>query len=421
MPASIRAGVTSPLVLYTNSNNQTTIGNIATPNAENRVQTLYAVSPNAPQNRIQILQMDASTGNQIFLARNGKALAYLQPTGVNFGLYIVNLENGYGGRVLPVSNLTQRGLNSLPTWSPNGTQLALTLDTGYALEVFLYDRDGSGRTNATNSPSSDFYPSWSPDGRYLAFVSDRRICPSWTPGDTGFCDVQTQPAPTAGHVFVLELASGTVRQVGDVITSEAPRWINNRLLAIAEGDISNLLNPQRALWLGDAERGTAIPVLLAGDTPTSALYLNDVWSPDGGALLFQRATASSTSVVLMQANGTLIRERAEELAFPRFGMTAAWSPLNDRIALGGVNGLCPYGVRVAQTNFEWVATGNPPPSMCSPQFSPDGRWLAFSGVNPRVDGREDLYITTNNGFSAVNLTVDLRGQMQLIGWMGGVP
>ncbi len=421
IPNSIRAGVTSPLVVYTNSNNQSTIGNIATPGAENRVQTLYAISPNSPLNRIQLLQMDASTGNQIYLSRNGKSLAYLQPTGNNFGLYIISLENGYGGRVLPVTSLTQRGITSLPVWSPNGEQLALTLDTGYALDIFLYDRNGAGRTNVSNSPASDFYPTWSPDGRYLAFVSDRNTCPSWTPADAGFCDVLTQPAPVGGNVFVLNISDGTIRQVGEMTTTEPPRWVNNRLIAIAEGDISNILNPQRTLWLGDAERGTATPVLLNGDSASNTLYLSDVWSPDGSALVFQRITPSTTSVVMMGANGTLVRERTEDLGFPRFGMSATWSPLNDRIAFGGLNGLCPYGVRVADRAFDWVATGNPPPSMCSPQFSADGQWLAFSGVNPRVDGRDDIYISTSNGFSAVNLTVDLRGQMQLIGWMGGVP
>ena len=57
--------------------------------------------------------------------------------------------------------------------------------------------------------------------------------------------------------------------------------------------------------------------------------------------------------------------------------------------------------------------------MCDPQYSPDGEYLAFSGVNPRVDGRNDVYIASANGFGATSLTSDLRGQVKLIGWVGG--
>lgn len=410
--------ITSPLIVFANSNAQATIGNVATPSAENRTQIIYAVAPANPASRAEIARMDVATGNQIYLAPNGKTLAYFQPNTPNNGLYIVNLENGFGGRIAPITTLTQRGITSLPVWSPDGEFIAVTLDNGYSLEIFLYDRNGAGRTNASNSGASDFYPAWSPDGRFLAFVSDRNTCPSWTPGESGFCDVLNTPAPYQGNVFVLERATGNIRQIGEVVTSEVPRWVNNRLIAIAGGDISNLLAPQRTLWLGDIERQTALPVTLQGDT--NALYLADAWSPDGTSVLFQRATTSGTSVVMMNTDGTLIRERTDDLAFPRFGMSSAWSPLGDRVAVGGVDGLCPYGVRVMTTLFDFVNTGTPPPSMCNPAFSADGQWLAFMGVNPRIDGRMDVYSSTNNGFSQVNLTVELRGQMTLIGWMGGV-
>ena len=35
------------------------------------------------------------------------------------------------------------------------------------------DSDGSNLRNLTNDPARDFSPSWSPDGRHIAFVSDR--------------------------------------------------------------------------------------------------------------------------------------------------------------------------------------------------------------------------------------------------------
>ena len=34
-------------------------------------------------------------------------------------------------------------------------------------------RDGSNLRNVTSHPGSDYAPSWSPDGRWIAFISDR--------------------------------------------------------------------------------------------------------------------------------------------------------------------------------------------------------------------------------------------------------
>ena len=33
--------------------------------------------------------------------------------------------------------------------------------------------DGSSQTRLTNNTSNDYEPVWSPDGKYIAFVSDR--------------------------------------------------------------------------------------------------------------------------------------------------------------------------------------------------------------------------------------------------------
>ncbi|MCZ7543668.1 MAG: hypothetical protein M5R40_09090 [Anaerolineae bacterium] len=63
---------------------------------------------------------------------------------------------------------------------------------------------------------------------------------------------------------------------------------------------------------------------------------------------------------------------------------------------------------------------NPPPTSCDPQYSPDGQWIAFNGVSPRVDGRLDLYVVlASSGYGARNLTAGLMGQIHSLGWVGG--
>ncbi len=41
-------------------------------------------------------------------------------------------------------------------------------------EVWVMNSDGSGAKNITNHPSFDAWPFWSPDGKQIAFASNRR-------------------------------------------------------------------------------------------------------------------------------------------------------------------------------------------------------------------------------------------------------
>jgi Tol biopolymer transport system component len=40
-------------------------------------------------------------------------------------------------------------------------------------DLYVVSGDGSGLARLTRSPANDGLPTWSPDGSYLAFVSDR--------------------------------------------------------------------------------------------------------------------------------------------------------------------------------------------------------------------------------------------------------
>ena len=55
-----------------------------------------------------------------------------------------------------------------PEWSPDGTRLAIALDSA----IVVVDRNGKGRRLVTQAGSNSS-PTWSPDGRWIAFESDR--------------------------------------------------------------------------------------------------------------------------------------------------------------------------------------------------------------------------------------------------------
>lgn len=66
------------------------------------------------------------------------------------------------------------GTNVAPSWSPDGRRLAFMSDRDGNFEVYVANADGSGPTRLTDNPLQDENPVWSPDGTKLAF--DRREC-----------------------------------------------------------------------------------------------------------------------------------------------------------------------------------------------------------------------------------------------------
>jgi Tol biopolymer transport system component len=89
-------------------------------------------------------------------------------------IYVINAD-GTG-----LARLTNGpGREKQVSWSPDGRRIAFISDRDGSDEVYVMtaadgaDAGGSERTRLTDSPEDDSYPTWSPDGRCLAFVSRR--------------------------------------------------------------------------------------------------------------------------------------------------------------------------------------------------------------------------------------------------------
>lgn len=60
-----------------------------------------------------------------------------------------------------------------PAWSPDGKKIAFesnrdTHDGNY--EIYVMNADGSNQTRLTNNKAFDMQPTWSPDGKKIIFV-----------------------------------------------------------------------------------------------------------------------------------------------------------------------------------------------------------------------------------------------------------
>jgi TolB protein len=100
---------------------------------------------------------------------DARRIAYVSFEGGVSGVYVQTLRTGTRERVS-----SRAGVNSAPTFSPDGRMLALVLsrDTGN-LDIHTLDLSTQVLRQLTTDAAIDTEPEWSPDGRSIYFNSDR--------------------------------------------------------------------------------------------------------------------------------------------------------------------------------------------------------------------------------------------------------
>jgi Tol biopolymer transport system component len=403
-----------PMLSFLNTNDKPATRTPGTPTAANQLETIYIVSPNGGT-PTRVIDLPATTGQQVYWSPNGAYLAYLIPTGSSAGFYMLDLKLGLSIRLFDLDNLNPRGIASSPVWSPDSTQITLALSTAYDVDVYSINADGSNFRNMTQHAAFDFWPTWSPDGQYLAFISDRDVCPTWVPDAPNSCYSPTLTAPDGGNLYIIEVVSGVVKKVSDQWVIAPPYWISPTRLAFTSGKRGDV-SAGSSLWWADLRGGPANRV--STDKP-GLLATRDTWSADGKRVVYQEAE-NETRIVIRDESGKEVAH-STELNFPRVAFSASWSPDGTRVVMGGRNGQCPYGMLLTDQDFQVILQSAPNPGVCEPVWSPGGQYIAFNGVvfTAGTDGRMDVYIGEASGLAIRNVSGRLGGQIRLLGWIGG--
>jgi Tol biopolymer transport system component len=137
------------------------------------------------------------------ISRRGHRLAYSNGTPTHFGIWRVAAPGGPNVRdITRAGSLEQAFISSTrddmaPQFSPDGKRIAFASQRSGKWEIWVCNSDGSSPVQLTFSQGPSTTPRWSPDGRRIAFDSDAGgQYDIWTVGEDGGKPVRmtTHPA-----------------------------------------------------------------------------------------------------------------------------------------------------------------------------------------------------------------------------------
>jgi Tol biopolymer transport system component len=349
---------------------------------------------------------------------------------------------GIGDRLLSLIQSKPTPLDvQAPAWSPDGRTIVFVSWRDGNGEVYAMNADASEPRNLTQHPDKDVRPAWSPDGRSIAFVRSRDRHQRMQPGH------RTPPEQSDIYVMNAD-GSRKRNLTRDRASDDYPTWSpDGRRIAFLHGrgrgrgqlyvvnaDGSGLRNLGRIagpalfashpVWSPDGRTIYFGRYLVSTDGSGARklpyIPITAVWSPDGRQIAFvgnklrnqlpghSGPRKANSDIYVMNADGSGIRRLTHNSGYDG---EPAWSPDGRKIAFQSKGRLRSYGgnggngeiyVMNADGSGKRNLTRNPAQDG-SPSWSPDGRRIAF--VSNRDGRRLEAHVMNADGSGQRSLAV----------------
>lgn len=235
-------------------------------------------------------------------------------------------------------------------------------------EIYAIADDGSNRRRLTTAHGTDWMPVLSPDGRTIAFGSDR----------AGMQDIYVMSADGTGK---------EQRLTGNEFNSYHPSWSpDGRRIVFGAYDTQEL-------YIVDADGHNQTLFTAGGDS-------HPEWAPSGTTIAFSRLQGDHNAVFLTEADGSGVRELTHGT---QFDLVPSWSPDGTRIAFvrsaafdsdGDIYTMTADGHDLVQLTKGVLASW--------PTWSPDGRRIAYNQKQSPTS--VDIWVMNADGSNATQLT-----------------
>ena len=263
----------------------------------------------------------------------------------------------------PATRLTYNdAIDSCAAWSPDGRRIAFDSDRDGNTEIYVMNADGSGVTRLTNHDARDSVPAWSPDGRRIAFQSYR----------DGNLEIYLMNAD----------GSGVTRLTDNDAQDGTPAWSpDGRRIAFY-----SMRDGNTEIYVMNAD-GSGVTRL----THNGAEDVTPAWSPDGRHIAFSSEREGNLEIYVMNADGSGVTRLTHNGARDLF---PDWSPDGRRIAFHS-NRDGNWEIYAINADGSGVTnlTQNDARDVI-PAWSPDGQHIAFTSMR---DGNREIYVMSAAG------------------------
>jgi Tol biopolymer transport system component len=264
---------------------------------------------------------------------------------------------------------TDPGYEGEPTFSPDGRTIAYVSDREGNFDIYLQQIGGGPAINLTKNSAADIQPAFSPDGREIAFVSNRS-------GTAEIFHAAPGLPVVGGDVWIMPAFGGAARRI--VEHGESPSWTpDGSAILYVHGTFRNSHIARIAASGGESRD---IPI----DEKFVARYFYPRLSADGRWLLYQ--------------NGNQIEVVAAAGGKPRLlaiGQYPAWGAGSATILY--TNGASGKGRSIWRAPFDPVQgelSGDPQPLTfgrtgdVGAAASRDGKYVAFTALDESLNLEE---------------------------------